>query len=716
MVEEQEKLKARITELENENLYLIEEAEQALHLRIISEKLSLEESVPEIINSFIESLVTYNSFLYAAYYKLDDRVLHLQAYYALNSDFQVNQTPVELEHKLTKLLEQQDGFVDPKENGEILANLIPQGETFYDAYLVPVYQDTEMAGLIIVANDDQASSLLRNHLNAVAVPVHLLEQRLLQKSLVDNLKHEVDIRTQELKESYDKQLSIEKSLAKSEKWLLDLLQTSSDWVWEVDANGLYTYASDRIFDFLGYRPYEIIGKTPFDLMPADEAETISHVFSQIIRESSTIVNLENWNLHKNGRRVCLLTNGIPFYDEAGVLQGYRGTDKDITEEKLALEALTGSEQRLALHIKQTPLGVIEWNREFEVVDWNPAAEQIFGYQRDEAIGKHVTELILPASVRDQVNKVWDELMSQRDGVRSTNENLRKDGEILTCEWYNTPLVLHENVIGVASLVQDITVKVKQEKELVQAKETADQANIEKSNFLANMSHELRTPMHGILSFAQFGLNKLKDTDDKKLTKYFNQIDASGQRLMVLLNDLLDLAKLEAGKMELECKETDLSMVVEGCIAEQAARAEGLKIQVINQIEPDIPSIVCDSSRIGQVITNLLSNAIKFLPEYGRIIIDLANDTLVSDSGVSEEAIKLTVTDQGPGIHDDELVRIFDKFVQSKKNTTLGGTGLGLAISKEIILAHKGRLWAENGIDDGAVIKFVIPVSQTNISG
>ncbi|MEB3826558.1 PAS domain S-box protein [Phormidium sp. CCY1219] len=147
---------------------------------------------------------------------------------------------------------------------------------------------------------------------------------------------------------------------------------------------------------------------------------------------------------------------------------------DITERKTAEEALRKSEQKLALHVQQTPLGVIEWNFNFEAIAWNPAAEKIFGYSKSEALGRHAAGLLVPESAREHVNRVWTDLLKQKGGKRSTNENFTKSGKSIICEWYNTPLIDPEgNTIGVASLVQDVTDRQRDREALKQAKEALE---------------------------------------------------------------------------------------------------------------------------------------------------------------------------------------------------------------------------------------------------
>lgn len=254
-------------------------------------------------------------------------------------------------------------------------------------------------------------------------------------------------------------------------------------------------------------------------------------------------------------------------------------------------------------------------------------------------------------------------------------------------------------------------------ELENAKKFAEDANKSKSEFLSNMSHELRTPMHAILAFAELGKTKIKTTKIEKVEQYFSRILDGGTRLMTLLNSLLDLSKLEAGKMEMNFSESDLRDVITASIKEAEANLnqEGLTI-VIEDNDCDSKAIF-DPEQILQVINNLLSNAVKFSPQGSQIKIKIENDTFVKHDTNEDEtlnqAIRFSIIDQGVGIPNDELGLVFDKFSQSTTTKTgAGGTGLGLSISKEIILAHSGRIWAENNKPEkGSVLKFVIPRKQ-----
>ncbi len=260
--------------------------------------------------------------------------------------------------------------------------------------------------------------------------------------------------------------------------------------------------------------------------------------------------------------------------------------------------------------------------------------------------------------------------------------------------------VHQQKLGAMAAQREAEARAAVADDLRVAKEAAERANRSKSEFLANMSHELRTPLHGMLSFARFGVRRIDSAGRDKLLEYFKQIEESGEVLLRLLNDLLDLSKLEAGRHDFNFAAVNLAQrlatqvaVFDGSMAER-------KLTISCRVQPELAEVTADVERIDQVIRNLLSNAVKFAPRGSTIQVWIRN---------RQATVRLAVGDRGPGIPPDELQMIFDKFAQSTTTKTkAGGTGLGLSICQEIVAAHGGRIGAANRSEGGARFWFELP--------
>ena len=250
-------------------------------------------------------------------------------------------------------------------------------------------------------------------------------------------------------------------------------------------------------------------------------------------------------------------------------------------------------------------------------------------------------------------------------------------------------------------------------DLLTAKEAAEKASHSKSEFLANMSHELRTPMHAILSFARIGHDRAVSLPPEKLREYFGRIQTSGERLLELVNDLLDLSKLEAGKMPVQYQLVDVAQLAQEVAHDLEAMIEARHLRVEFPSPGCDPFVEGDAARLAQVVRNLLSNALKFTPAGRCVTVEFADAELPAGRRAQDQgmltALRMTVADEGIGIPATELDTVFSKFFQSSKTRTgAGGTGLGLAICREIVAAHRGTISARNRPEGGTAFDTILP--------
>jgi signal transduction histidine kinase len=239
-----------------------------------------------------------------------------------------------------------------------------------------------------------------------------------------------------------------------------------------------------------------------------------------------------------------------------------------------------------------------------------------------------------------------------------------------------------------------------------AVQRAEEASTAKSGFLAYMSHEFRTPMHAILAYTKMAQEDIRTEDPSKVEKYIENARTAGLRLLDLLNNLLDFAKLEAGKIELQTGKANFQDIIEGCQRELNSLLEEKRLRVSIAATSNDTCAIVDYARMTQVLINLFSNAIKFSPAGGRIQVELSDSQLPGGC----PALQCSISDQGMGIPEQELGMIFDRFSQSSTTTrkSSGGTGLGLTICRELIGLHGGNIWAANRPEGGAVFTFTVP--------
>ena len=468
----------------------------------------------------------------------------------------------------------------------------------------------------------------------------------------------------------------------SKEYVDSIIKSMGDSLVVASSEGRILTVNAATCRMLGYEESALVGQ-PLTMLFAQESGV--PVYADAI--GSGIVNdVESVYLARDGSSIPISFSCAALRLASSRAQGTVCVAKDITERKRAERALRESEQKLSLHIRQTPLAVIEWNLTAEVVEWNPAAEKIFGYSREEAIGRRMDELLVPKSDREVAAQEWQTLLARKAGRHNLSENLTKDGSTIICDWYNTPLDSEGRVIGVASMVQDFTERARIEAALRQARDAAVESVRLKAEFLANMSHEIRTPMNGVIGMV--GL--LLDTDLSAEQREFSEtIRSSGDSLLTIINDILDFSKIEAGKIQFETLDFDLRNAIEGTVELLAGQAHEKKIELGALIHSDVPTeLRGDPGRLRQILTNLIGNAIKFT-EAGEVTVHAEKERETAETVV----IRFSVNDTGIGISEAAQRNLFQAFTQADGSTTrkYGGTGLGLAISKQLVGLMDGQI-------------------------
>jgi two-component system, cell cycle sensor histidine kinase and response regulator CckA len=382
-------------------------------------------------------------------------------------------------------------------------------------------------------------------------------------------------------------------------------------------------------------------------------------------------------------RTYLSTKG-PYRDSNGQIIGLLGIRRDITEGKRAEEEIRRSQQKLRIHFEHTPLAVIEWDTQLRVTEWSSSAERIFGYSRQEAVGTDAAFLVPPA-LREHVHKMGQEILSQRGGTRSNNDNLTKDGHTISCEWYNTPLVDESGqVLGVASLVQDVTERVALEEKLRQSQKMEAVGRL-----AGGVAHDFNNLLTVIMGYNQILNDGLPAA--RRLTDAAAQIRAAADRAAGITRQLLAFSR----KQVLSPRVIDLNDVMMN-LDTMLRRLIGEDIEVLTVAGRDLGTVKADPGQIEQVLMNLALNARDAMPDGAKLTLETENMDL-DDSYASERPplrpgryVMLAVSDTGIGMSPATQAHIFEPFFTTKEVGK--GTGLGLSMVYGIVKQSGGYIW------------------------
>lgn len=489
-------------------------------------------------------------------------------------------------------------------------------------------------------------------------------------------------------------------------------------LYEVDSENTLEYAK-LISNFEGYRQIIIKHDNGTKFIEYLNPEKMSQSFSLFSKTVPFSIKLSKYNRHIGTAEVLWQSQNTYIYINVFLIfifllviwYFYIYSEARKRNEEL----IKKSEANYRKLVATIPIGIQEISTEGKVNFINPAICEIFQCNRNDVIVKSIFNFLTSEEEKLSLKNHMQQLIEYQPTpfpFFSSYELPSGERRHIQIDWsYRRDE--EGRLIGFTNALTDITDKKLAVEKLQEAKNIAEKANMAKSEFLANISHELRTPMHGIISFSKFGIRKINQSDKEKILSYFQNIYDSAARLMYLLNDLLDLSKLESGKMQYNIEQYNVLPIFDIILSEQNAVSKKKNINIVVN-EPHISTVAyIDHHRIAQVIRNLVSNAIKFSYPDKNIIVSF-EDSIIKHDSKSIEALKIKIKDYGVGIPENEIESVFNKFIQSSKTKTgAGGTGLGLAICKEIVDHHKGGIWVENNKDEQGTT-FIIELPKENI--
>ncbi|MEI6828100.1 MAG: PAS domain S-box protein [Desulfuromonadales bacterium] len=497
------------------------------------------------------------------------------------------------------------------------------------------------------------------------------------------------------------------NVLRDSRMLLDsIINGTTDAVYVKDTNGRYLLFNAAAASAVGKSREDVLGKDDHCIFPHGEAITVMEGDRKVI-EGGVVKTYEEMVTDVSGEIITYLSTKGPLFDANGEPIGLFGIARNITERKQAEEQIKESEDRFRSLMENVQnVAVQGYALDGSVLFWNRASECLYGYRAEEALESNLLDLIIPTEMREGVAGAMQQMIETGEPIPAGELLLkRKDGSrvpVFSSHALLTPIARQPELF---CLDIDLTELKKMEKDLLQAKAIAESANTAKSQFLANMSHEIRTPMNGVLGMTQL-LEMTELTHDQR--EYVDALKLSGKNLISLISDILDLSKIEAGKLDIVMADFSLHHSINDVILMQKTVAFEKHIALDLSLAKDIPPLlVGDQLRIKQILLNLLVNAIKFTAE-GRVTLS----TLLLEQHENFALIQIAVRDTGIGISPESLGNIFKPFTQEDGSISrkFGGTGLGLTISLRLAELMGGTISLESTQGVGSCFTVTLPFS------
>ncbi|WP_052429713.1 PAS domain-containing hybrid sensor histidine kinase/response regulator [Paenibacillus borealis] len=462
-----------------------------------------------------------------------------------------------------------------------------------------------------------------------------------------------------------------------------------DIVYYASPDGICRYCSPSIVEVLGYKPEELIGRDIRGLVHPGDMEFMK------APQAAEFQSVQLRILHSDGRYLWIEFT-LRIVEDSGNWS-VLAVGRDVTQRKIMEQRLQESVERYTSLKKYNHDAIISLDLEGNIINGNEKAVQLTGYTIPEMVGMSVGRIIGNHHLHDVIS------FCQKKGSMERNIDLiwHKDGHSVEVLTTIAPIIINKDTVGFYIIVKDIT----EQKKLLIAKETAENTNRAKSEFLAMMSHEIRTPMNGVIGMTDLLLD-LSDPDSQE-REYLEIIRQSGESLLNIINDILDLSKIEAGKTSLHEEPFVLQHCMDSALELLQLKAENKGLAIRVEVDPDVPGdLIGDGERLKQILINLVGNAVKFTHTGG---ITVGVQRIRGAEAAEGVTLQFTVADTGIGIPEDARSRLFEPFYQldhymSRKHE---GSGLGLAISKQLVEMMGGRIHLEPQTGQGATFVFTV---------
>ncbi len=506
----------------------------------------------------------------------------------------------------------------------------------------------------------------------------------------------------------------EESLKFSENMLSQIIEAWTSTIWFLDKEGRVIHLNEAACRVTGWKKEETIGKTVMELIPGEESKLKHNQSLEVMAAEKPMLNIVESFIGPDSKTYWVTTDKVPYFDEYHKVQGIFIFATDITAVKEAERKLKENESRLADTQKIARLGSWVFNVEEQHLSWSDETFRIAGLQpRDEAPSfEEYLSILHP----DDVPLIQKNLKNAMQGESYEIElrHIRPDGTYNYTLTRAEPVIIEGKVTKLLGSVIDITERKRAEEELRKAKEEAEMANQAKSTFLSNVSHELRTPLNAILGYTQ--IFKKNDNLMNVHGRQIETIHSSGEHLLTMINDILELSKIEAGKLELLPVKFHLPEMLSTLVDIIKIRAKMKGLEFVFNGGKHLPiDVTADVKKLRQVLLNLLSNAVNFTNS-GRVIFNVKKLFSKERSGKSFHHIRFQVEDTGCGIPEDSYEEIFLPFQRvAETKIRSEGTGLGLTISRSIVNMMGGNLQFKSEIEKGTTFWFDIELQATDRS-